>query len=58
MERTVGVPLISPVEVSRVKPVGRAGLTAQEIIVPPVPVMIGDSKAIATLRVSTKLLGL
>ena len=41
MESTVGVPLISPVDVSRVRPVGSAGVTDHEITVP--PSYVGDS---------------
>ena len=58
MESTVGVPLISPFEASRLIPVGRAGSTSQEVIVPPVPVKIGDARVIATSIVSTKVCGL
>ena len=40
--RVVGVPLISPVAESKVKPVGSAGLIAQDTISPG-PVMVGVS---------------
>jgi len=33
----VGVPLITPVLVLRVKPAGRAGLTLYEVTAPPLP---------------------
>ena len=58
MESTVGVPLISPFEESRLIPAGRAGSTSQEVIVPPVPVIIGDARVIPTSMVSTKAFGL
>ena len=58
VERTVGVPLISPVDASRLRPVGRAGSTSQEVIVPPVPVKIGDARVIPTSIVSMKVFGL
>ena len=58
MENAVGVPLISPLEESRLIPVGSAGSTSQEVIVPPDPVNIGDARFIPISIVSTKLFGL
>lgn len=55
-ETTVGVPLISPVVASKVKPVGRAGETDHEVTVPPPTVGVTD--VIATSFVKTNELGL
>ena len=55
MDRTVGVPLITPFE-SMVMPFGSAGETVQLTIVPPLEV--GVAEVIAESLVSTKVLGL
>ena len=52
----VGVPLISPVVVSRVSPFGKDGETDQEMTVPPVEV--GVTVVIAVPLVSVSELGL
>ena len=52
----VGVPLISPVEVSKDRPAGSDGETAQETTVPPLEV--GVAAVIAESLVSVNELGL
>jgi len=42
VNKTVGVPVIVPVEVENARPVGKLGLIAQESIIPE-PVMVGDN---------------
>ena len=54
-ERTVGVPLISPVEVSRTSPVGNPGDTDQEVTVPPLEV--GMTGVINSFFVKSRKLG-
>ena len=54
----VGVPQIVPLLVPNVKPLGRAGLMAQDVIVPE-PVMVGESgrSLLAVLLVMSKSFG-
>ena len=50
--KIVGVPVISPVEVSKVRPVGSAGEMLQEVAAP--PVLIGVMVEIARSLVNVK----
>ena len=52
---TVGVPLIAPVLIVRLKPAGSAGLTLYEIAKP--PVLVGVIGVIATFVVNVAGLG-
>ena len=52
----VGVPLISPVEVSNDKPAGKDGETDQEVTVP--PLIVGVTVVIAVPFVRVNELGL
>ena len=52
----VGVPLISPVDVSRDNPAGRDGDTDQEVTVP--PLVVGVTAVIAVPFVKVKEFGL
>jgi len=52
----VGVPLITPVEVSRARPAGSDGETAQEMTVPPLDV--GVTAVIDESLIKVKELGL
>lgn len=52
----VGVPEISPVEVSRERPAGSEGETDQDVIVP--PLALGVTAVIALSFVSVNVLGL
>ena len=56
MERTVGLPLISPVVASIDMPLGRAGWIVHEVTVP--PLNVGVTAVMAVPLVSTKELGL
>ena len=56
VERTVGVPLISPVEESMVSPLGREGCISHDVTAPPPPT-VGVTDVIAESLVSTKVLG-
>lgn len=55
-EVTVGVPLISPVEVEKVRPVGSDGEIDHNVTVPPLDV--GVAATIAVSFVSVRKLGL
>ena len=50
--KVVGVPVISPVEVSKVRPVGSAGEMLQEVAAP--PVLVGAIAEIARSLVNEK----
>ena len=52
----VGVPLISPVEVSNDRPAGKDGETDQEVTVP--PLVVGVTAVIAVPLVSVNEFGL
>jgi len=52
----VGVPLISPFEVSNVKPAGSVGVTDQEVTVPPLEVGAAVVIAVPFVRVNGLLL--
>ena len=51
-ETAVGVPLISPEDVSNVKPAGRLGEIDQEVAVPPLAVGVTDVIATSLVKVN------
>ena len=55
-ETTEGVPLISPVEVEKTRPVGSVGVIDHDVMVP--PLAVGVTVVMATSLVSVKELGL
>lgn len=55
-ETTEGVPLISPVEVEKARPVGSVGVIDHDVMVP--PLAVGVTVVMATSLVSVKELGL
>ena len=50
--RPVGVPVISPVEVSKVRPVGSVGEMVQDVAAPPVFVGVIVEIAVSLVRVN------
>ena len=51
-ETTVGVPLISPLDVSKCKPVGSAGIIDHVMTVPPLEVGVTEVIAESLVRVN------